>query len=76
MKCTGERVVCFLVCLQVDRPFPVISTVIALKCPYAEHHLEMVLPLRRRRWTAVRRAHASARLRHDTPQRRRIRWLR
>ncbi|TWU48981.1 hypothetical protein Poly51_48850 [Rubripirellula tenax] len=30
MKCTGERVVRFLVCLQVVRPFPVISTVIAL----------------------------------------------
>ena len=27
MKCTGERVVRFLVCLQVVRPFPVISTV-------------------------------------------------
>ncbi len=28
MKCTGERVVRFLVCLQVVRPFPVISTVL------------------------------------------------
>jgi hypothetical protein len=27
MKCTGERVVGFLVCLQIVRPFPVISTV-------------------------------------------------
>ena len=27
MKCSGERVVRFLVCLQVVRPFPVISTV-------------------------------------------------
>lgn len=28
MKCTGERVVRFFVCLQVVRPFPVVSTVI------------------------------------------------
>jgi hypothetical protein len=27
MKCTGERVARFLVCLHVVRPFPVISTV-------------------------------------------------
>ena len=31
MKCTGEWVVRFLVCLQVVRPFPVISTVRRLK---------------------------------------------
>ena len=28
MKCTGERVVRFFVCLQVVRPFPLISTVL------------------------------------------------
>ena len=28
MKCTGERVVRFPVCLQLARPFPVISTVL------------------------------------------------
>ena len=39
MKCTGERVVRFLVCLQVVRPFPVISTVSRLSLPM--HRVEI-----------------------------------
>ncbi len=35
MKCTGERVLRFLDCLHIVRPFPVISTVIQLKDPEA-----------------------------------------
>ena len=47
MKCTGERVVRFLVCLQVARPFPVISTVIRLKSSTPQRNAMM------NKWIAV-----------------------
>lgn len=40
MKCTGQRVVRFLVTLQVVRPFPVISNVRRLKIIQGSFHAD------------------------------------